>query len=137
MSGCLDSISEASLIVPDFTISVYGSSCNYLFFCLILASLLSFSIYWHPQCVKGCQKVSTIERERRKERMRTKGENYSIWCIHNIRDCTDSPLLSERNSEKLERMQIIFIELSMINKDLFVKSGFRRHFRVKRWLQMI
>ena len=31
-----------SLIVPDFTISVYGSSCN--FFCLILSSFLSISI---------------------------------------------------------------------------------------------
>ena len=31
---------EASLI--DFTISVFGSSCNYLFFCLV-----SLSFSWH------------------------------------------------------------------------------------------
>ena len=43
--------SEASLIliVPDFTTSKYGSSCNYLFFLLILAPVVSsLSIYWHP-----------------------------------------------------------------------------------------
>ena len=32
-----DSLSEASLLVLDFTISVLGSSCNYLFLGLILA----------------------------------------------------------------------------------------------------
>ena len=32
---------EASLKVPDFTISVYSSSCHYLFFDLVLAPLLS------------------------------------------------------------------------------------------------
>ena len=34
----------ASLIVPGFTIYVYDSSCNYLFFGLILAPLLSLYI---------------------------------------------------------------------------------------------
>ena len=33
--------------VPDFRIYVYYSSCNYLFFGLILAPLLSLSIFWH------------------------------------------------------------------------------------------
>ena len=43
-----DSVLRASLKVPDFTISVYGSSFNNLFlFCLSLASLLSLSMYWH------------------------------------------------------------------------------------------
>ena len=37
-------------IVPDFTISLFGSSCNYVFFGLIPAPLRSPSIYWHPQC---------------------------------------------------------------------------------------
>ena len=37
----VDYETEASLIVPDFTISKSGSSCNYLFFGPILAPLLS------------------------------------------------------------------------------------------------
>ena len=42
---------ETSLIVPDFNISVYGSSCNYLVFGFILAHLLSSSTYcyWYSQ----------------------------------------------------------------------------------------
>ena len=35
----------ASLMVPDITIYVNGSSCNYIFFCLILAPSLSLSIF--------------------------------------------------------------------------------------------
>ena len=46
---------EASLIVPDFTISVYSSSCNYLFFGLILAPFLSPSLCWCSQCNLICQ----------------------------------------------------------------------------------
>ena len=38
---------ESSLIVPDFTFSVYGSSFDYFFLSLIVASLLSLS--WYPQ----------------------------------------------------------------------------------------
>ena len=38
------SLPKASLMVPDFTISVYSSSCHYLFFGLILALLLSLSL---------------------------------------------------------------------------------------------
>ena len=30
---------EVSLIVPNFTISVYGSSCNYLFLCTAVHSV--------------------------------------------------------------------------------------------------
>ena len=37
-----------SLLVPDFTMSPYGSSCKYVFFSLILATLLSSDIYWPP-----------------------------------------------------------------------------------------
>ena len=40
---CVQLNSEASLIVPDFTISVSGSSCNYLFFRINVAPLLSLS----------------------------------------------------------------------------------------------
>ena len=35
-------IPEASLKVPDFTFSVYSSSCSYIFFGLILAHFLFF-----------------------------------------------------------------------------------------------
>ena len=42
--------SGESIIVSDFIISVYSS--NYLFFCLILASLLPLSIYWPCQEIK-------------------------------------------------------------------------------------
>ena len=38
---------EVSHIVPDFTIFVYDSSCNSLFFGLILSSFLSLCIPWH------------------------------------------------------------------------------------------
>ena len=38
------SYSEASLIVTDFTLSVHGSSCNYLFFGLLVAPF-AFSFY--------------------------------------------------------------------------------------------
>ena len=41
--------------VPDFTISVSGSSCNFLFIGPIPTPLLSLSIYWHPQGNKGWQ----------------------------------------------------------------------------------
>ena len=34
--------SEASLTVPDFNISLHGSSCNYVFFSLIPVTLLPF-----------------------------------------------------------------------------------------------
>ena len=51
---------EASLIVPDFTISVYGSSCNYLSFGLVLIHLLFLFISWHPIMSWGCRQ---IERE--------------------------------------------------------------------------
>ena len=61
-----DSVLRASLKVPDFTISVYGSSFNNLFlFCLSLASLLSLSMYWHlrqdemPRNRRGQQETRT------------------------------------------------------------------------------
>ena len=41
----------------DFTIIVYGSSCNYLFIHLILTYLLSLSIQWPSQDRMGCQKI--------------------------------------------------------------------------------
>ena len=40
--------SVASLVVPHLTISVFGSSCNYVFFCLILAPLFLFSFLGNP-----------------------------------------------------------------------------------------
>ena len=64
--GLLDS-PQASLIIPDFTISVYGSSCNSLF--LVSFSLHAFSAYilahWSWRCL-------FIDRERKEEKMRLK-----------------------------------------------------------------
>ena len=58
-------------IVTHFTISVYGSSCNYIFFFLILTPLLSFyvSMYGHPQCIAGWRPRNRCGE---KERMRQK-----------------------------------------------------------------
>ena len=39
---------ESSTVVPHLTISVFGSSCNYVFFCLILAPLFLFSFLGNP-----------------------------------------------------------------------------------------
>ena len=58
---------EESLVVPDFTISVHGSSCKYIFFGLILALSLSLSTYWNLQERMGCQE---IDGERKQERIR-------------------------------------------------------------------
>ena len=40
---------EAILVVPDFTFSVYGSSCNSQFVYFIIAPLLSLYFWLHPQ----------------------------------------------------------------------------------------
>ena len=53
-------------------IFVYGSSCNDLFFGLIVAPLLSRSMYWLPQGRTGCQE---IYKERKEERTRPKSMN--------------------------------------------------------------
>ena len=37
--------STLEILVPDFTISVYGSSCNYDFFIMSLTALISLSMY--------------------------------------------------------------------------------------------
>ena len=75
------STSEPSLIVPDFTISVYGSSCNYFLFGLILPSLLSLSIYWHPREWMGCQE---IDRERKEEKVTNKRELPELPCTEKL-----------------------------------------------------
>ena len=55
----------SSLIVPDFTISKYGSSCNSFFFGLILSSFLSLPLLGIPSCLGDVikQKENTMERE--------------------------------------------------------------------------
>ena len=63
-----------SLIV-DFTISVYSSSCNYLFFCLILPPFLSLYNYLHLQGVLGCKE---IDKERKTERKRERGKKREL-----------------------------------------------------------
>ena len=52
------------IIVQDFTISVNGSSCNYLIFGLVLAPLLSLSIYWHPQGMQWDVKKQTLKEKK-------------------------------------------------------------------------
>ena len=86
-------ISEASLILPDFTISVHGSSCNYLVFCLVLAPLLSLSVDWHSQSRIGCQE---IDREIEEERARQKN-SYELPYTEIINSVTIG-LSSERES---------------------------------------
>ena len=44
---CILVSSEVSLIVPDFIISAFGSSCNSLIFGCILSYFLSLYISWH------------------------------------------------------------------------------------------
>ena len=46
--------SEVSLIVPDFTISLLGSSCNSLNFSLILHSFHCLSTFWQSILPWGC-----------------------------------------------------------------------------------
>ena len=57
---------EASLIVPDFTFSLYGSSCiyNYVFLASLLL-LCFYFIYWHP---KSRMEGQDIDRDREKKR---------------------------------------------------------------------
>ena len=63
--------SEASPIVVDFTISVYGSLCYSLCFALLLSSFLSISISWHSFLPWGCH---YIEREQQRNQEEAKKE---------------------------------------------------------------
>ena len=56
-------------VVPAFTISVLGSSCNFLCFGHIFAPLFSVFIKRHPHGSMGCQE---IDREKKEKRMRPK-----------------------------------------------------------------
>ena len=46
-------LAEASLIVPDLAISVYGSSCNYQIFYLIFLIFFLYLFLGIPSCL-GC-----------------------------------------------------------------------------------
>ena len=48
-SSILHDSAEASLVVPEFTISVYGSSCNYLFWSQSLFFSWHFILPWECQ----------------------------------------------------------------------------------------
>ena len=54
---------EASLTILDITISVNGSSCNYLFFGLVLVPLHSLSIIPNTQGMMGCHKQMENKRK--------------------------------------------------------------------------
>ena len=58
-----------SIVDPDFTISVYGSSCNSQFVCLTIATLLSLSFVLHPQ---GRIESHETDNERKKDERRPK-----------------------------------------------------------------
>ena len=58
-----------SNIVVHLTFSLYGSSCKYVFFSLILVTLLSLSIYWHPKSRMGSK---VIDWERKEENITKK-----------------------------------------------------------------
>ena len=65
-----------SLIVPDFTISVYVSSYSLFFGLILFAPLSSLSIHFHLQCSKECLGIYV---ERKEERIKpTKGELYEL-----------------------------------------------------------
>ena len=66
---------EASLIVPDFTISVYGNPCHYIFYGFNLAPLLHLSIPWPPIIGEGWR-----EKQRQRSSRLFGGRMYSIPC---------------------------------------------------------
>ena len=69
-TNCLSSVDqpEASLIVPDFTLFVWRSSWNCVFFILILATLLlSFYIDWCPQ-----SRIGSYRRRKKRRKNKTK-----------------------------------------------------------------
>ena len=78
--------------VPDFRIYVYYSSCNYLFFGLILAPLLSLSIFG-IFIYTGCQER---DGEGKDERMRPKKRKLhelpNTQKSYNLLGLLDSPL---------------------------------------------
>ena len=65
--------SVASLIVPDFTIYFDGSSCNYLFFCLLLTPLRCF---YNSVAYPRQNEMPRNDRETKEVRIKPKkGEN--------------------------------------------------------------
>ena len=103
---------EMILIVPDFTISVDRSSCNYLFFSFIVPPLLSLSIYWHPQRRMGCREMDRDIVRRENE---TKNERIAWTAVH--WNCTilaySIRLVSIFNKMLLARWELIFLTLKM------------------------
>ena len=62
--------SSVNLIVPDYTSSVYGSSCNYV--ALFMPHSLSISsISLHSQGRKGFQEIYCTQKEIREKRAET------------------------------------------------------------------
>ena len=65
-----------SLIVPDFTISVYLSSYSLFFGLIPFAPLSALSIHFHLQCSKECLSIYV---ERKEERIKPKkGELHEL-----------------------------------------------------------
>ena len=78
-----------SLIVPYFTNSVFGSSCNYLFFCLNFASFLSLCNFKTGN--RYSEQVNTNKREWGITRDNCMNCHSWIWCIVVCRTPTCSP----------------------------------------------
>ena len=84
-SSSLSTLPEASRIVPDFTISVYDSSCNYLFISLILTTLPSLSIFFFISNA-GCLDIGEGSK---KENKTKKGESHEMLYTEMIKSGTE------------------------------------------------
>ena len=61
-----------TLYIPDFKSSVYGSSCNSVFFGLILSAFLSLAISWHS--ILG---MLILVNKKRKQRSQNEAEKVN------------------------------------------------------------
>ena len=75
-SSCFSAKSK-TIIVSYVTVSVYSSSCNYLFFRLMFASVLSISSSW---CHQDIIRTQSIERKKKIKRERGQKPNNYLNC---------------------------------------------------------
>ena len=75
-SSCFSAKSK-TIIVSYVTVSVYSSSCNYLFFRLMFASVLSISTSW---CHQDIIRTQSIERKKKIKRERGQKPNNYLNC---------------------------------------------------------
>ena len=70
---------ESTVIVPDFAIYVYGSSCHHHFFCLILAPFSSF--YLIASARQAGMPRNRLRYSRKEERMRLKKNKLHVRVV--------------------------------------------------------